>query len=96
VDAGGDQGTLDRGWQLSPPDGTCSYADLLLADADPSVRALVGTPNVFFSHAWSAVFANVVMAMRVFVDERPATADPVFFWSDIGCVDGGRPLSGAF
>ena len=69
---------------------------MLLADANPSVRALVGTPNVFFSHAWSAVFANVVMAMRVFVDERPATADPVFFWSDIGCVDGGRPLSGAF
>eukprot|EP01047_Picozoa_sp_COSAG01_P102419 COSAG01_NODE_32012_length_587_cov_5.768443_1_plen_191_part_10 len=52
--------------QGTAPPGTRSYCQLLLDD--PATAHLVGRPTIFFSHAWLYKFANVVAALRAFVD----------------------------
>eukprot|EP00750_Incisomonas_marina_P013411 INCI17313.1.p1 GENE.INCI17313.1~~INCI17313.1.p1 ORF type:complete len:614 (+),score=73.86 INCI17313.1:59-1843(+) len=68
-----------REGQADPPDGTFSYCEYLLGkqtvtrveEAASSVAAsppLVGTPTIFFSHAWQFPFRNVIASLRSFVD----------------------------
>jgi tetratricopeptide (TPR) repeat protein len=69
------------------PLGTRSLAKLLLESEDPTLRGLIGRANVFFSHAWSAKFMEVVQTMKEFVATRPPGSATVFFWFDVCSVD---------
>jgi hypothetical protein len=71
--------------QGTAPAGTRSYCQLLLDD--PATAHLVGKPTIFFSHAWLYKFANVVAALRAFVDGLPADAPPQFIWFDCFSID---------
>ena len=55
--------------------------------ADPVAAEHVGTPTVFFSHAWMFRFVNVAAAMRAYVDAQPADSPKVFFWFDCFSID---------
>ena len=69
----------------SPPSGTRSYCELLLAR--PATAHLVGAPTLFLSHAWLYRFAEVVAALRAFVDALPRGAPPQFVWFDCFSID---------
>ena len=68
-----------------PPAGTRSYCELLLDSA--ATAHLVGKPTLFFSHAWLYKFANVVAALRAFIDALPPDAPPQFIWFDCFSID---------
>ena len=67
------------------PAGTCSFCERM--SKDPSRARHVGTPTVFFSHAWMFRFVNVVAAMRAYTDSRPAGSPAVYFWFDCFSID---------
>ena len=70
--------------QRNAPPGTCSYCELLLRSEQ--TRRFVGKPNVFLSHAWLYLFADVVDALCAFAEAEAArSGKEIFFW----CV---RPL----
>eukprot|EP01046_Picozoa_sp_COSAG06_P047972 COSAG06_NODE_7080_length_2641_cov_9.481904_2_plen_456_part_00 len=70
------------------PEGTMSYCEYL-EKRRQSVggKKVVGAPTVFFSHAWSYPFQNVVSAMRAFVEAQPEGSSEVFFWFDTFSID---------
>eukprot|EP01048_Picozoa_sp_COSAG05_P024110 COSAG05_NODE_5520_length_1153_cov_1.533207_1_plen_226_part_10 len=60
-----------------------SYARMVMAN-EPGV----GTANVFASHAWTFVFAELVESLRFFESQQVAAGQPAsFFWLDIFVVD---------
>ena len=69
----------------TPPPGTRSYCELLRAR--PATAHLVGAPTLFLSHAWLYRFAEVVAALRAFVDALPRGAPPQFVWFDCFSID---------
>ena len=69
----------------TPPPGTRSYCALLRAR--PATAHLVGAPTLFLSHAWLYRFAEVVAALRAFVDALPRGAPPQFVWFDCFSID---------
>ena len=64
--------------QHTPPAGTLCLADKLAAVGHSGI----GKANVFFSHAWKFRFADVVAAMRTFVEQqrRAGHHEPTYFW----------------
>ena len=55
--------------------------------ADPATAGFIGTPTLFFSHAWLQKFLNNVDALRAFVAARPEGSPEAFFWYDCFAID---------
>ena len=68
-----------------PPIGTMSTCQRLAAD--PATAGFIGTPTLFFSHAWLQKFLNNVDALRAFVAARPLGSPEAFFWYDCFAID---------
>ena len=65
--------------QPQAPPGTCSYCELLLRSEETC--QFVGKPNMFLSHAWLYLFADVVDALCAFAKAEAARGGKeLSFW----------------
>ena len=69
----------------SAPSGSMSWCDLLCTD--PTKADWVAQATVFFSHAWSLKFREVVSALQQLASQRPDDAEQIYFWFDVCCVN---------
>lgn len=69
---------------VDAPSAGRSWCELLCMD--PTKAEWVAPATVFFSHAWSIKFCDVVGALKL-LSQRPDNAERVYYWFDICCVD---------